>query len=193
VSVIMNKENIKELLEKYPELSKKFASDLKSYGRKRQLKVITNNVLKSLTFLVTIIILFLLAERSPVQSEIARFIFSFVFYASLCFWVLHTLKILFMPPTRTGLAIELESLTGKYSSAVSTAAEFEDESSNYPGTSEILRKLTVADAANKIANDDIKTALKTFSKRFLLAAFIFIVFITALWNHLSPLEFAIGL
>lgn len=188
----MNDNNgLKNLLENYDRLSLRLRGELAGYRHGRQLRVLMSCGFWWLVTFLALLLIFLLVERTPLQSEFMRFIVSLLVYGGMVYWIFRGFSALLHPPADTGLAVEIEQSTGRFNSGLSTAAEFLDERPD-PGTSEVMRKLTIAQIAGEINNDDLKKSLKAFSRRQSAFSTLFCLVLVALWYLLSPLEVQIG-
>lgn len=143
---------------------------------------------------VAALLVFLLVERTPLQSEFIRIIFSLVTYLVLATWLVKAIKAFMAPPDKAALAVEIESSSEKFNSALSSAMEFSDEASRAagPGTSEIMRRLTVAKVAGEVSEEDIVISLKAFSRKQSALFMLVFVLLAGIWLLISPVEFKVG-
>lgn len=183
--------NLKDLLQSYDDLSLKLRGELTGYRHGRQLRVLMSCGFWWLVTSLALLLVFLLLERTPLQSEFTRFLVSMLVYGALGFWIIRGFRALLSPPPDTGLAVEIEQSTGRFNSGLSSAAEFLGEKPD-PGTSEVLRRLTVASVAQKLQHADLKVALKAFSRRQSAFSMLFCLALVFIWYVLSPLEVSIG-
>ncbi len=188
----MKIEDIKQELNKYSQYKEEFAKTLGLYRRKRQRRVVMSCLFWAAVSASVVLLLFLLSERTPAQSEFIRHIGSLALYGSVSYWLLKGIYALFNPPTVTKMAVEIEEASEKFNSGLSSAAEFAEANIKYPGTSEIFRKITVIDAQKGLKYEDLKVALKAFSRK--ISAFTMAVFmlLAGIWYLISPLEVEIG-
>lgn len=183
--------NLKKLLENFENLSHRLSDSLASYRHGRQIRVFMSCIFWSFVYFFALLLIFLLAERTPIQSEFFRFLTSIFVYGGFIFWAYKGFKHLISPPEDTGLAVEIEASTGKFNSGLSTAAEFMASKPD-PGTSETLRRLTIASVAEKLQTHDLKVSLQAFSRK--QSAFTMLTFfiIAMVWYAISPVEVVTG-
>jgi hypothetical protein len=187
----MSDNNLKELLNSYDKLSNQLDEKLSAYRSGRQLRVFMSCIFWWFVCFFGLLLLFLLLERTPLQSEFGRFLVSLAVYGGLAYYVFKALKALIVAPETTGMAVEIENSTGRFNSGLSSAAEFMQTKKD-PGTSETLRKLTIAKVAGQLELNDLKKALKAFSRRQSAFTMLFLMAIAVVWYGLSPLEVSIG-
>ena len=190
----MQNEKLTRLLQNYPQLRARLEKTVRSYLYGRQLRVIMSCGFWAMVSFFILLLIFMLVERTPIQSETARFVHAAVLYYILAWWAVKGVKALFFPPPATGLAVEVERFTGKFSSALSSALEFIDVSqpASSDRTSETMRRLTVAVVAEELADEDIRISLKAFSRRKSALTMLFFMFLVILWYAVSPHEVFIG-
>lgn len=190
----MQNEKLTQFLQGYPQWRDRINGMLKAYRQGRQLRVVMKCAFWGLVSFFLVLLVFLLAERTPIQSEAVRFIHSVFLYYILFWWAYKALESLFYPPQATGLAVEIERSTGKFNSGLSSALEFVDSTKAAADerTSETMRRLTVAAIAEELTEDDISASLKAFSRRKSAYTMFFFMFLALLWYLLSPLEVGIG-
>ena len=191
---MQNNGKLNNFLQNYQPLRERLNATLTAYRRGRQLRVIMKSLFwASVSFFMALLV-FLLAERTPLQSEHFRVFAAAVLYYMLFWWLWHALTALFNPPPPTALAVEIEKSTGRFNSGLSSAAEFVDGSraASDDRTSETMRRLTVAAVAEDLADDDIRVSLKVFSRRQSAYTMIFFILLTGVWYLLSPVEVTTG-
>ena len=188
----MTNDRLSQLLHKYESLKNRFNESLTSYRRGRQVRVLMSCAFWAVVYFLALLILFLLLERTPLQSEFARFIFSGLFYASIVYWLYRGLKAIIYPPTDIGLAVEIEQASEKFNSGLSSAAEFVQQKPTR-GISDTLKKLTIAFTTEKLEYSDIKLALKAFSRKKSAFSMMFLFVIAGIWWGLSSGEFITGM
>ncbi|MFZ2956489.1 MAG: DUF4175 family protein [Candidatus Ozemobacteraceae bacterium] len=180
----------KQLIRDIEEYSRHTASVEKlfsAYRRSRQTRVFLARFGAGLAALVGMTLLFLLVERTPLQSEAARYFCSLGFYTLLIGAVIWVLRTLFRPPVFSRLALELEAVTPEARSVLISAIEF-IETPSAPGMSPALRKLTVAQAAGSIHPEDGVRALARFTLWPAWVALFFLAGIFGIWHAISPIE-----
>lgn len=186
-----DKYNLDSLLKNYDELSLKLRGALSSYRHGRQLRVLMSCGFWWLVTFLALLLIFLLLERTPLQSEFMRFLTAVAVYGGLAWWIYRGLAALFNPPIDTGLAVEIEQSTGRFNSGLSSAAEFLAEKPDR-STSEVFRRLTVAAMAGELKDDDLKKSLKAFSRRQSASVMLVCAFLVGIWYLLSPVEVMTG-
>ncbi len=191
---MQNNGRLSEFLQNYPQLRERLNSMLRAYCAGRQMRVIMKCAFWAMVSFFIALLVFLLAERTPLQSEAFRFIAAVFLYYMLLWWGWHALKALFRPPSPTALAVEIEDSTGHFNSGLSSAVEFVDQGrpASDNRTSETMRRLTVAEIAERFGPDDIRVSLRVFSRRRSAYTMLFFMLLTGLWYLLSPVEVATG-
>lgn len=181
------------LLKNYDSLSESLKKALKHYQRGRQTRVFMSCIFWWIVYFLGLLLVFLLIERTPIQSELLRFLAAIGIYASLVFWLIRGIKALVSPPDSANLAVEIEKEqeSDKFNSGLSSAAEFLQQKPDR-GTSELLKKLTIANVAEQLKTDDIAQALKAFSRKQSAITMLLFVMIVFVWYSISPLEVATG-
>jgi hypothetical protein len=183
--------DLKNLLQKYDELSLKLSGEFSSYRHGRQLRQFMASGFWWLVTFFALLLIFLLLERTPMQSEPVRFIVAIAVYGGMIYWFWRAMHALLRPPSDTALAVEIEQNTGRYNSGLSSAAEFLVEKPD-PGTSETLRRLTVASVAGELKHQDLRVSLKAFSRRQSAFSMLICFLLVLGWYFVSPLEVQIG-
>jgi len=191
---MQNDGKLNNFLQNYQALRERLNNTLKAYRYGRQLRVVMKSVFWAGVSFFMALLVFLLAERTPLQSEHFRVFAAAVLYYTLFWWLWHALTALFNPPPTTALAVEIEKSTGRFNSGLSTAAEFIDTSraASDDRTSETMRRLTVAAVAEDLADDDVRVSLKMFSRRQSAYATLFFILLTGVWYLISPVEVLTG-
>lgn len=184
----MSEKNLLDLLKAYPENSVRLEGQLRSYRNRRQARVLVARCFAGVGALICILLLFLLTERTPIQSEFIRFLLSFGGYALIGFWVFFTLRSFTSPPPNIEIAVEIEQAIGKFHSALSSAADFAGDDEAPKGSSPALRKLTVSGAAEAFSEEDCRLALKKFSRKKAFVFFLWSFVFLAAWFSIAPGE-----
>ncbi len=122
----MHNENLNKLLENYQQLRDQLQQMLNAYKYGRQMRVIMACAFWAFVSFFMMLVIFMLAERTPIQSEAVRWLLAVVLYWLLAWWLIRAFKAVIYPPPATGLAVEIESTTGKFISGLSSAVEFCD-------------------------------------------------------------------
>jgi len=188
----MDERKTRQLLADYPEHRGKLDQYLISYTRHRQLRVFLLRTFWGLAALTGILLVFLLVERTPVQSEGMRVLFSLAFYSGAGVALFLALRAFTAPPGKIAAAVEIEEAAPGFLSGLSSAAEFQTLSEE-PGISTALRKLTISQAAEQLTEKDIGHALSRFSRRRALATMVSLLAILGLWYAAAPMELRRGL
>jgi|GEM_PF-824626 len=188
----LNQRELIELLSSYPDESRRLTEKLNYYGRNRQTKVFFSRIAWGLVSLVSVLLIFLLVERTPIQSEFLRLVASLFFYGCGCWWIFLAFRSFTQPPTDIELSVEIEAVSPKFLSSLSSAVEF-NETVSAPGTSSALRKLTVSFASLALTELDTTTALKKFSRRKSFFSLLCVGLLIWIWYSISPLEVRKGL
>lgn len=183
----MDERKARHLLASYAERRAQLAQQLASYTRSRQLRVFLLRSFWTLAALAGLLLVFLLVERTPIQSEFFRWIFAALVYATAGGGGFLTLRALLTPPGAVEAAVEIEEAAPRFRSGLSSAAEFQ-AAPDAPGTSAALRKLTVAQAAEELSEADLTLALRRFSRRRALATLVALALVLAVWAGLAPRE-----
>ena len=190
----MHNENLNLLLKNYQQHRDQLEQTLNSYKYGRQLRVVMSCAFWALVSFFMLLIVFMLAERTPLQSEAVRWVLALTLYWLLLWWLVHAFKAILHPPPGTGLAVEIEATTGKFKSGLSSAVEFCDSARPAADnrTSETMRRITIAQAAEQLQHEDVKHSLKAFSRRRSAFTMLFFMVLTAVWYFLSPVEVLTG-
>ncbi|EKD81542.1 MAG: chromosome segregation ATPase-like protein [uncultured bacterium] len=190
----MHNENLNKLLENYQQLRDQLQQMLDSYKFGRQLRVVMSCGFWALVSFFMLLLIFMLAERTPLQSETVRWLHALVLYWLLAWWLIKAFRAVIHPPPSTGLAVEIESTTGKFTSGLSSAIEFCDATRPAADdrTSETMRRITIAQVAQQLQQEDISHSLKAFSRRRSAFTMMFFMVLGVLWYVLSPVEVVTG-
>ena len=105
----MHNENLNLLLKNYQQLRDQLQQTLNSYKYGRQLRVVMSCAFWALVSFFMLLLIFMLAERTPIQSEAVRWVLALVLYWLLLWWLLHAFRAILHPPPDTGLAVEIEA------------------------------------------------------------------------------------
>ncbi|GAB4267340.1 MAG: hypothetical protein Kow0029_01830 [Candidatus Rifleibacteriota bacterium] len=186
-----NYNDLQNLLKRYEQLSANLKNAIAGYRHGRQIRMIMSCIFWWVVYFFALLLIFLLIERTPIQSEFMRFLSSLFVYAGAVYFVFIGLKHLFFPPQDTILAVEIERSSEKFNSGLSSATEFLNTPAD-PGTSDTLRKLAVASVAEKLKPDDLVKSLKAFSRRQSAFWMFFSIAIVFVWYLISPLEVITG-
>lgn len=190
----MQNDKINQLLQSYAQLHERLNHSLTAYRHGRQIRVVMACAFWAIVSFFMLLLIFMLAERTPLQSETVRYLHAAVLYWVLLWWLLKAGRSLVKPPPATGLAVEIEKSTGKFRSGLSSAVEFINpkNSADNTGTSATLRKLTIASAAEELTAHDVKSSLKSFSRRQSASTMLLFMVLAGLWYLLSPIEVVTG-
>ncbi len=191
---MQNDNRLNQFLREFPQLKERLQMRLTAYRSGRQLRVMMKCAFWAAVSFFIGLLVFLLAERTPLQSEGFRLLASAVLYYMLFWWLWHALTALFSPPSPTALAVEIESATGRFNTGLSSAVEFlaGDNAASDSRTSETMRRLTIAEMAEEVSDADVSASLKAFSRR--RSAYTMLVFavLACIWYLVSPAEVGIG-
>ena len=188
----MSKENIESSVKNYDQIKKHLEIVFSSYKTGRRLRVFIKSVLAAFISAAALLIVFLLVERTPIQSEIMRYIFSAVFYIGVICWIYRLFTKWFKSPSDVALAVEIENSTGHFNSLLSSAVEFMEKTDDSKAVSSLMKKLTIISADEKLKNEDIKISLKAFSRRKRVFASLAFILIMVGWYFISPIEVRTG-
>lgn len=188
----MNKENIESSIKNYDQTRKQLEARFSSYKSGRRLRVFIKSVLASFISAAALLIVFLLVERTPIQSEVMRYVFSAVLYIGVICWIYRLFSKWFNAPSDVSLAVEIENSTGHFNSSLSSAVEFMEKDESSKSVSSLMKKLTVVSAAEELKNEDIALSLKAFSRRKRVFASLAFILIIACWYLFSPVEVRTG-
>ncbi len=188
----MNNEEITKLYENYGSSKASLEKNFGKYKSGRKLRVAMKNVLATVISAIALLLVFLLVERTPIQSEFLRYLFATVLYIGLIWRIFRFFNYLFHSPSDVALAVEIENSTGRFNSLLSSAVEFMKDQDDSRSISALMKKLTVASAGNELKSEDVKLSLKAFSRRNRVIASLILVALAAGWYFLSPVEFKVG-
>jgi len=190
----MKNTQLEKLLAEYNELSTGLKAILSSYKRKRKIRLSMRWLFGGIAACCALIMIFLLLERTPVQSEGIRYAISFILYLCLSLGIGEAVLSLIKGPGDTAVAVEIEEATKKFNSGLSSAAEFikQNESSQKDNTSDLMKRLTVASVVREFEDNDLKVALKKFSRKKYLSYMALLIAGVFVWYSVSPSEVMIG-
>ncbi len=180
------------LLALYPGRRNDLLAGLQEYALNRQRRVFARWLTRTIVVLLAILLLFLLLERTPLQSELIRYLLSFALYASIGSGLFLAVRSLFFPPAAAVMAREIESAVPRLSDALVSAAEFSEADARDHGASEALMKLTVATTSAEFSPEDRRKALKRFTLRPIAATLLWLAVFNLIWLSLAPAEFRLG-
>ncbi len=188
----MSKNKINQLLSNYESLNKKLTNFLNNYGVKKKLAQTIKWLLIGIIALISFVMVFLLLERTPAQGEATRYIMAAILYLSLLGIIIKVLKEVVKKIQPINCAIEIENESDKFSSGLSSAAEFLKDIKGQSNTSTLMKKLTIANVAETIEQEDATKAFKKYSLKshFITLAIIGLIFSS--WAIISPMEIATG-
>ena len=188
----MNNDNIESLINNYGSAKNQLEERFSKYKSGRRFRVFIKSILAALISATALLIIFLLVERTPIQSEIMRYSFATLLYVGAIYWIHRLFLKWFKSPSDVALAVEIENATGKFNSSLSSSIDFMNSKDNEKSISALMKKLTIVSTNEKLKNEDIKLSLKDFSrkKRF-LTSLSFIAIIIA-WYFISPVEVKTG-
>ena len=182
-----NQQNLN--LSKYEASKQALLLALSKYEKKRKLKFAAKHLLRSIFTFFIIFLLFLLAERTPFQSELLRFAVNVVFYAAVILAVYGLVKIFKSQTHATELSSEIEKSSGRFNSALLSAADFAlNESSGKNSLEAVMKKLTVCSAAPLLTEEDSEKALQKISIKKVSKALTAILIPILVWTLISPGE-----
>lgn len=185
-------ENIESNLKKYSSAKEDLKTRFSSYKSGRRLRVFIKSVLAAFISAIALVIIFLLVERTPMQSEFMRYLFSAILYIGIICWIYRLFTKWFKAPSDVSLAVEIENSTGHFNSMLSSAIEFMENTDSEKSLSGLMKKLTIVSADEELKTDDIKLSLKAFSRRKRTFASLIFVAIIAGWYFISPVEVKTG-
>lgn len=188
----MDNQNLKQLLDRYEQGKETLLTQFKLYKKGRQTRLLITGIFKIAAIFLGLLLIFMLLERTPIQSEFVRNTYSVLFYIITTISIYKVLRALFNPPIDTHLAVEIEQSTKKYDSGLSTSAEFLNDCSESSATSETFKKLTIASIAQKFKPTDVVLSLSSFSLKKPAIIALSMFFIAAVWFAFSPVEFRIS-
>lgn len=189
----MNNENIESSLNNYNSAKQRLEDTFSSYKTGRKFRVLIKSILAAFISATSLIIIFLLVERTPIQSEAIRYIFATILYIGVIYWIFRLFSKWVNSPSDVALAVEIENSTkNKFNSSLSSSIDFINNKENETTTSSLMKKLTIVSASDNLKDEDIKLSLKVFSrkKRALTALASIIIFIC--WYIISPIEVKTG-
>ena len=101
----MNKDNIESSIRNYDQTRKQLEARFSNYKSGRRLRVFIKSVLASFISAAALLIVFLLVERTPIQSEMMRYVFSAVLYIGVVCWIYRLFSKWFNAPSDVSLAV----------------------------------------------------------------------------------------
>ena len=188
----MNNENIESSIRNYDQTKKQLEDRFSSYKSGRRLRVFIKSVLAAFISAAALLIIFLLVERTPIQSEAMRYIFSAVLYIGVICWIYRLFSKWFNAPSDVSLAVEIENSTGHFNSSLSSAVEFMEKTENIKSVSSLMKKLTIISAGKELTPEDVELSLKAFSRRKRVFASLAFILIIVGWYFISPVEVRTG-
>ena len=188
----MNNTEIQELISNYNKLTEHLKRMLKKCRNGKQRRLATRILFGGISACIATIIVFLLLERTPAQSETIRYIISVTFWFIATFTVGETILRYFKKFSDVSLSVEIEQYTKKFNSELSSAAEFISKKSE-DKTSNFMKHLTIASAGKALNTNDIKAMLKQYSPKKYFITMISLATILLIWYSFSPLEVKIGI
>lgn len=184
----MQTNNSHDLLAAYPENRERLDALLGRYRRKRQARVVIARLGWCAASFLGVILIFLLVERTQLQSESMRWLHVMAAWGLSVFWMVQAVRALVIPPDNVKVAVEIEDIDpARFRSLIASAAEFEKSDAG-PGTSSALKRLTVSSAAVTLTETDIAAALRKFSRRWAAMTLAVIATLLFIWALLSPAE-----
>ena len=133
-----NKNDIQSIINNYNSSSKKLKERFEQYKSGRRLRVVVKSILAAFISAAALLIVFLLVERTPIQSETLRRIFAGVLYGGVICWLHRLYGKWFNGPSDVALAVEIENGSKRFNSGLSSAVEFmsspEEEKSIFKST-----------------------------------------------------------
>ncbi|MBF0546865.1 MAG: hypothetical protein HQM08_20665 [Candidatus Riflebacteria bacterium] len=188
----MDQARLVQQISNYTENRNKLLCFLSDYRIRRQFKSFFIRLFISLSLILFLFIIFLLADRTFLSADFFRWIQASVLCIggiTLLFWILRTFL---APPSNIKLAEELEEADPKMMSGLISSVEFTANDSPR-GVSMAMIKLAVSDTVEKFKSDTIRTALSNFQTRIPFAILLFFCILIGAWNYLSPREVSVGL
>ncbi len=188
----MFKEDIKSYLKYYDKYKNELEDTFSGYKKGRKFRILTKSILAACISFAFLIIIFLLVERTPIQSEAVRYIFATVLYVGIIFWIYRFFSKWIKSPSDVALAVEIENSTNKFNSSLSSSVDFINSKENENAISSMMKKLTIISTSEQLKKEDIKQSLKVFSrrKRFFTALISIVIYLC--WYAISPVEVKTG-
>lgn len=188
----MNNKKINQLLNEHKGLKDRLEGFLQTYGFKRKLLVAIKWAIWGLIIATALVLIFLLWERTPAQSELARHFLAATLYLSIFYTITKAFLALLKKININSCAVEIETETGKFNSGLSSAAEFLTPEEAQSNTSALMKRLTISQMAEVVKGEDAAKGLKKYSLKRHYMALGVLAGILLLWAFLSPAEVAIG-
>ncbi len=188
----MNNENIESLIKNYGSAKSQLEKRFSQYKSGRKLRVFGKSILAAIISAIALLLIFLLVERTPIQSEIMRYIFAAILYIGAIYWIHRLFTKWFKSPSDVALAVEIENATGKFNSSLSSSIDFINSSEKEKSVSALMKKLTIVSTNDLLKNEDIKLSLKEFSRKKRLLTSLSFIAIILVWYFISPVEVKTG-
>lgn len=190
----MEKEQLKQYIDRYNQFRDRLDEMMGTYRHGRQLRLVMSCAFWAMVSFFAALLLFLLAERTPLQSEFIRYLAAGAFYLLMLWWLQKAVSAVIKPPPPTALAVEIENASEGFASGLSSAVEFslKTESAPETGTSRLMQRLTIAAAGEKVSTDDIVKALKAYSRKQSAYTMLFVMLLAMIWFVVSPVEVSTG-
>ena len=185
--------DIQNTIKKYNSAKESLETRFSSYKSGRRLRVFIKSVLAAFISAIALLIVFLLVERTPLQSEFMRFVFAAILYIGVICWIYRLFSKWFNAPSDVALAVEIENSTGHFNSLLSSAVDFMGKNEKESAISSLMKKLTIISAGEELKNEDVSISLKAFSRRKRAVTSLVFIAIIAGWYLLSPVEVRTGL
>ena len=187
-----NEKDIQSIIENYNISSKKLKDRFNSYKSGRRLRVAVKTLLAVVISLAVLILVFLLVERTAIQSEVIRHIFASILYIGIVCWIYRLLSKWINSPSDVALAVEIEKSSDRFNSVLSSAVEFMEKSEDNRSVSNLMKRLTIAQAGEELSDNDIKISLKAFSRLKRVLISLGLLALISIWAVVSPLEVKTG-
>ena len=189
----MNNEEITQQINNYGSAKNALERRFNKYKSGRRFRLAVKSLLAACIAVLAILLIFLLVERTPIQSEHIRRIFGGVLFGGLLCWLHSFYCKLTKSPSDVALAVEIEKSTDKFNSSLSSAVDFMTSKDSDNGSiSGLMKNLTITGASVKFTDDDVALSLKKFSRRKRTITSLILVLLSAGWYCLSPEEFVTG-
>lgn len=187
-----------DLLAAFPHNRERFDALLAQYRRKRQARVMIARLGWCAASFLGVLLVFLLVERTQLQSEAMRWLHVLASWGLSLFWMIQAVRAFVVPPDDVEMAVEIEDTDpARFRSLIASAAEFAkpdpEEEGEFPApvraaTSSALKRLTVSSAAVTLSDSDIAAALRKFSRRRAIITLAVVAAMLFVWTLLSPAE-----
>lgn len=190
--MIDNNKDIQSIISNYNSSSAKLKERFEQYKSGRRLRVVVKSILAAFISAAALLIVFLLVERTPIQSEVLRRIFAGVLYGGVICWLHRLYGKWFNGPSDVALAVEIENSSDRFNSGLSSAVEFMSAPSEEKSISGLMKKLTISSVGEELSEDDVRKALKAFSRKKRAWTSIALIVIILGWCLISPIEVKTG-